>query len=26
MKQLRERAGIPYAPVRLFLKGRQRRK
>ncbi len=25
MKQLRERAGIPYAPVRLFLKGRQRR-
>jgi GTP-binding protein len=24
MKQLRERLGIPYAPVRLFLKGRRR--
>jgi GTP-binding protein len=26
VKQLRERLGIPYAPVRLFLKGRQRRR
>lgn len=25
VKQLRERLGIPHAPVRLFLKGRQRR-
>jgi GTPase len=25
VKQFRERAGIPYAPVRLFLKGRQRK-
>jgi len=25
VKQLRERVGIPYAPVRLFLKGRQRK-
>ncbi len=26
VKQLRERLGIPHAPVRLFFKGRQRRK
>jgi GTP-binding protein len=25
VKQLRQRVGIPYAPVRLFLKGRQRK-
>jgi GTP-binding protein len=25
VKQLRERGGIPYAPVRLFLKGRKSR-
>ena len=25
VKQLRERLGIPYAPMRLYLKGRKRR-